>query len=240
MLSSDRGFTIIELLIAVAIVGFVLTGIYSLAISSSQFYLSQNATVEMQADGRAAMDFMARELRNVFGTPVISTTTTANDTISFDHVEDTGYSSGTNTTTTLNDTKKTWPSTGFVKSASATYTVRIIAGTGAGQTRTIDQNTATRLTISPAWGVTPDGSSFYLITVNKGFTRTSSSDRVLRYRIGAAGDNNPLAENITSHSFTLPSPNTIRVTLTARTRTIDPTTKQYRFYTIAEDVRTRN
>jgi hypothetical protein len=118
--------------------------------------------------------------------------------------------------------------------------VRIIAGTGAGQARTMDQNTATRLTISPAWGVTPDGSSFYLITVNKGFTRTSPSDRILKYRIGATGNNNPLAENTNSHSFTLPDPNTIRVTLTARTRSINPTTKQYRFYTITEDVRTRN
>jgi prepilin-type N-terminal cleavage/methylation domain-containing protein len=103
MLVSDKGFTIIELLIAMAIVSFVLTGIYSLAISSSQFYLSQNAIVEMQADGRAAMDFMARELRTVFGTPVISTTVSANDTISFDRVEDTSYSSGANTTTTLTD-----------------------------------------------------------------------------------------------------------------------------------------
>jgi hypothetical protein len=47
------------------------------------------------------MDFMARELRTVFGTPVISTAVSANDTISFDRVEDTGYSSGANTTTTL-------------------------------------------------------------------------------------------------------------------------------------------
>jgi prepilin-type N-terminal cleavage/methylation domain-containing protein len=240
MLASDKGFTIIELLIAMAIVGFVLTGIYSLAISSSQFYLSQNAIVEMQADGRAAMDFMARELRTVFGTPVISTTVSANDTISFDRVEDTSYSSGANTTTTLNDTKKSWTGSAFAKSASATYMVRIIAGTGAGQARTIDQNTATQLTISPAWGVTPDGSSFYLITINKGFTRTSSSDRILRYRIGAAGANNPLAENINSHSFTLPDSNTILITLTARTRSIDPTTKQHRFYTITENVRTRN
>jgi prepilin-type N-terminal cleavage/methylation domain-containing protein len=240
MLTSNRGFTVVEMLIAVAIVGFVLTGIYSLAISSSRFYIAQNAIVEMQADGRAAMDFMARELRTVFGTPVISTAITANDTISFDRVEETGYSSGANSTTTLNDTRKTWQSSGFAKSSSATYMVRIIAGTGTGQARTIDQNTVTRLTISPAWGVTPDGSSFYLITVNKGFTRTSSSDRILRYRIGAAGDNNPLVENINSHSFALLDPNTVRVTLTARTRAIDPTTNQYRLYTISEDVRTRN
>jgi Tfp pilus assembly protein PilW len=109
MLTSDKGFTTIELFIALGIVGFVLTGIYNLGVSSSQFYLSENATVEMQADGRTAMDFMARELRNTFGTPVVSTTISANDTISFDRVEDSGYSSAGNAATTLNDIQKTWP-----------------------------------------------------------------------------------------------------------------------------------
>jgi prepilin-type N-terminal cleavage/methylation domain-containing protein len=239
MLTSDKGFTLVELLIALAIVGFVLTGIYNLGVSSSQFYLSENAIVEMQADGRTAMDFMARELRNTFGTPVVSTSISANDTISFNRVEDSGYSSGANAATTLNDMQKTWPASVFAKSASAAYMVRIITGTGAGQVRTIEQNTANQLTISPVWGVIPDNSSFYLITMEKGFTRTSPSDNILRYRIGAAGNNNPLAENITSHFFTLSDPN-ITISLTARTRNIDPIKKQYRSYTFTEIVRRRN
>src|SRR5215813_7261560 len=60
MLNSEQGFTIIESLITMAIVGIVLTGIHNLAISSSQLYVAQNAVVQMQADGRAAMEFMAR------------------------------------------------------------------------------------------------------------------------------------------------------------------------------------
>jgi Tfp pilus assembly protein PilW len=91
----------------------------------------------MQADGRAAMDFMTRELRTAFGTPVV-----ANNTISFDRVEDTGYSSGGNTPTTLNAVGKNWQGSMFKFSENAPYTVRIIAGTGAGQARTIEQNTS--------------------------------------------------------------------------------------------------
>jgi prepilin-type N-terminal cleavage/methylation domain-containing protein len=239
MTTSDKGFTIVELLISMAIVSVVLTGIYGLVVTSSKFYLSQNGIVAMQADARAAMDFMARELRSALN-PVVSTTSASNDTIAFDRVEDTGYSSGGNSATTLNDTRKTWQGNMFAPSSSSAYLVRIIAGTGAGQFGTISQNTATLLTISAGWGVIPDATSFYVITMNKGFTRTSATDNVLRYRIGATGTNNPLAENITTNSFQLSSPNTITITLTSRTVGKDPITKQYREYTLTEDVRRRN
>jgi prepilin-type N-terminal cleavage/methylation domain-containing protein len=240
MLTSDKGYTVVELLIAMAIVGIILTGIYDLALSSSRIYLAQNAIVEMQADGRAAMDFLARELRLAFGNPMIDTETTVNDTISFNRMEDTGYSSGGNSATTLNDTRKSWHSSVFAPSATSTYTVRIISGTGTGQERAISGNSSTQFTISQAWGTIPDTTSLYVITSNKGFTRTSASDNVLRYRIGATGANNPLAENITGHSFSQPNPNTISITLTARTRSIDPNTKQYLYYTLTENVRIRN
>jgi hypothetical protein len=40
---------------------------------------------------------------------------------------------------------------------------RITRGRGAGQERAIAANTATELTVSPAWTVTPDGSSFFVV-----------------------------------------------------------------------------
>jgi prepilin-type N-terminal cleavage/methylation domain-containing protein len=240
MPASEKGFTVIELLISMAIVSVVLTGIYGLVVTSSKFYLAQNAIVAMHADARAAMDFMVRELRSAYMNPVVSTTTASNDTITFDRVEDTGYSSGGNSATTLNDARKTWQGNMFAPSSSSAYMVRIIAGTGAGQAQPINQNTTTRLTLSAGWGVIPDDTSFYVITINKGFTRTSATDNVLRYRIGATGTNNPLAENITLHSFQLSPPNTITITLTARTVGKDPITKQFREYTLTEDVRRRN
>jgi prepilin-type N-terminal cleavage/methylation domain-containing protein len=241
MFMSDKGYTIIEMLIALAIVSIVLAGLYDLVISSSRTYLAQNAVVEMQADGRAAMDFMARELRQAFDNPTISTTTTGNDTISFNRVEETGYSSGGNSGTTLNDTRKSWVAGSFAPSSTSSFTVRIIRGSGSGQAPiTISNNSSTQLTLSQAWGTVPDATSVYVITMNKGFTRTSASDNVLRYRIGATGSNNPLAENITSHSFSQLGLNTLRITLIARTGSIDPNTKQYRYYTLTEDVSIRN
>jgi prepilin-type N-terminal cleavage/methylation domain-containing protein len=239
MLRHQDGFTVVELLISVAIVGALLAGIYNFFISSSMNYLAQNGIIQMQSDARAAMDFMVRELRHVLGTPTISTTVASNDTISFDRVEDAGYASG-GSATTLNDARKAWQADAFAPSAGSSYTARIISGTGSGQNGTISTNAPTQLTITPAWASTPDSTSVYVITRNKGFARTSASDNVLRYRIGNTGQNNPLAENITALSFAQPDPTTISISVTARTQNIDPRTKNYRSYTLTETVRRRD
>jgi prepilin-type N-terminal cleavage/methylation domain-containing protein len=235
MWKSEQGFTVNELLVAVAIFSVVLAGAYNAFLSSSQRLVLQNELIEMQTDARAAMDFMVRELRLAFGTPIITTTATTNDTITFDRLEDAGSSSGGNTTTTLHDTRKTWSAS----SLTASYTVRIISGTGAGQARSISANTSTQLTVSSAWETPPDSSSFYVITRKKAFTRTSTSDNVLRYTAGGSV-NQPLANLITSHTFSQPDANMISITLTAQTRNGDPNTQHKRQYTLAETVLRRN
>jgi prepilin-type N-terminal cleavage/methylation domain-containing protein len=235
MWKSEQGFTVNELLVAVAIFSVVLAEAYNAFLSSSRRLILQNELVEMQTDARAAMNFMVQELRLTFGTPIITTTVTTNDTITFDRLEDAGSSSGGNTTTTLHDTRKTWPASSFTTS----YTVRIISGPGAGQARSISANTSTQLTVSSAWETPPDSSSFYVITRKKAFTRTSTSDNVLRYTAGGSV-NQPLANLITSHTFSQPDVNTIGVTLTAQTRNGDPNTQQKRQYTLTETVLRRN
>jgi len=235
MWKSEQGFTVNELLITVAILSVLSAQAYNAFLSSSRRLVLQNEIVEMQTDARAAMDFMVRELRLAFGPPTITATVTTNDTITFDRLEDAGYSSGGNTITTLNDTRKTWSSSNFTTS----YTVGIISGTGAGQARSISAHTSTQLTVSSAWDTPPDSSSFYVITRRKAFTRTSASDNVLRYTAGGSV-NQPLADLITSHTFSQPDANTIGITLTAQTRNVDPKTGQKRQYTLTETVLRRN
>ena len=235
MWKSEQGFTVTELLVAMAIFSVVLAEAYSAFLSASQRLVLQNELVEMQTDARAAVNFMVQELRLAFGTPSITTTVTTNDTITFDRLEDAGYSSGGNTITTLHDTRKTWSTSSFITS----YTLRIISGTGAGQAHSISANTSTQLTVSSAWETPPDSSSFYVITRKKAFTRTSTSDNVLRYTAGGSV-NQPLAELITSHTFSQPDAKTIGITLTAQTRNVDPNTRQKRQYTLTETVLRRN
>ena len=71
-----------------------------------------------------------------------------------------GTATGAQTSTTLQDTTKTWTPNGF-----ASQEITITGGTGAGQSRTVRTNTGTTLTIDPAlpWAVTPDGTSTYLV-----------------------------------------------------------------------------
>lgn len=73
-------------------------------------------------------------------------------------LQEASTSTGSNTSTTLNDTNKTW-----TVNAWATKVIIITNGTGAGQIRKIASNTATEITISIAWVTTPDASSLYSI-----------------------------------------------------------------------------
>jgi len=62
-IGSIHGFTLVELLVYIALTGIVLTGIYSLLISNSKAYTSQENSMAMNQDLRAAMDMMVREIR---------------------------------------------------------------------------------------------------------------------------------------------------------------------------------
>jgi len=71
--------------------------------------------------------------------------------------EDSGTSTGSNTTTTLNDTGQSWTTNEWDG-----YCLIITDGTGAGQMREITSNTATALTVA-TWDTTPDATSDYVI-----------------------------------------------------------------------------
>ena len=76
MWKSEQGFTVNELLVAMAICSVILAEAYNAFLSSSQRLVRQNELVEIQTDARAAMHFMVQELRLAFGTPSITTTVT--------------------------------------------------------------------------------------------------------------------------------------------------------------------
>jgi type IV pilus assembly protein PilW len=59
----DKGFTIIELLIAVFVAGIVMGGVYSAYYSQQKAYTAQDQLAEMQQNLRSGMYYMAREIR---------------------------------------------------------------------------------------------------------------------------------------------------------------------------------
>lgn len=72
-----------------------------------------------------------------------------------------GFDAGTataGTSTTLTDSTKAWSTNRW-----ANYDLRILHGTGLGQTRTIASNTATVITTQSPWDTTPDSTSVFAI-----------------------------------------------------------------------------
>jgi len=95
----------------------------------------------------------------------------------------TGTSTGSNTTTTLNNTGKAWATNMW-----ANYQVRITSGTGKGQIRTVASNTSTALTVSAAWTVTPDATSVYSIEGNDDYMYLIGNAAVTMYRFSVSGN----------------------------------------------------
>jgi len=233
---SDRGFSLVETMTSTLISGIVLMGTFDLYVESSKTTQGQSDAVQMQLQVKSAMDLMAREMQLMYGSPNISTTLNANDTISFTRIMDSGYAAG-GTASTLNDTMKTWASNAYAPSATTSYVVKVIAGTSSGQALNISGNSATQLTLSGSWGTPPDTTSLYLIYRNEGFTLTAANK--LGYQRGS-GVYNPIADNITSLAFSQPNSNSVTIALNGRTSNPDPHTGLYNSYNLTDTVRKRN
>jgi hypothetical protein len=90
------------------------------------------------------------------------------------------FATGTATSatgTTLVNSAKTWGTNQWANSQ-----VRITAGTGQGQIRTVASNTGTALTVSAAWTTNPDATSQYSIEGNDDFLYYLGNNAVTMYR----------------------------------------------------------
>ena len=60
----QRGFTLVELLVVIAVLGLMLAGLLSVQMQGQQAYLIGSHRVEAQQNARIALELMARELRS--------------------------------------------------------------------------------------------------------------------------------------------------------------------------------
>ena len=58
-----KGFTLVELLVVLAMVSIVMGGIYSVFVRSNRVYISQEEVVTAQQEARSALDILGREIR---------------------------------------------------------------------------------------------------------------------------------------------------------------------------------
>ncbi|RUP37511.1 MAG: hypothetical protein EKK63_14680 [Acinetobacter sp.] len=85
--------------------------------------------------------------------------------------------------TTLTNSTKSWLTNQWANSQ-----VRITAGTGIGQIRTITSNTGTVLTVSSAWTVNPDATSQYSIEGNDDYFYLLGNNAVTLYRYSVSAN----------------------------------------------------
>jgi hypothetical protein len=85
--------------------------------------------------------------------------------------------------TTLTNTGKNWTANQWTN-----YQVRITAGAGIGQIRTIALNTATQLTVSSAWTTTTDATSVYAIEGNEDHIYMIGNNAVTMYKYSISGN----------------------------------------------------
>jgi prepilin-type N-terminal cleavage/methylation domain-containing protein len=62
-LGCRQGFTLVELLVVIAMFSVVMGGIYSVFVRSNRVYLSQEQVVAAQQEARSALDILGREIR---------------------------------------------------------------------------------------------------------------------------------------------------------------------------------
>lgn len=84
---------------------------------------------------------------------------------------------------TIDNSSKAWATNQW-----ANLQIRITAGTGAGQIRTIASNTATSITVSAAWTTQPDATSQYSIEGNDNFVYYMGNNAVTLYRYDIAAN----------------------------------------------------
>lgn len=143
-------------------VAFNSTTVFRVWSGSLWFFNAGTAAVGFSVYDRATNAWTAKSVTNL--PTAWGTTGQLVSTESLAGTFETGTSTGSNTTTTLNNTGKSW-----LVNAYTNYQVRITGGTGIGQIRTIASNTATALTVSVAWTVTPDATSVYAVEGNDDF-----------------------------------------------------------------------
>jgi len=61
--AARNGFTLIEVLVGLAVSGILIVGVYEIMVNQNRIYIVEELSIAMQQDARAALDFVSRELR---------------------------------------------------------------------------------------------------------------------------------------------------------------------------------
>ena len=216
---NNKGFSLIELLIALVISLAILTSMYSLYESSYKSYTIQHAIAEMETNARVSLELMVRELKKTVAVDPNSSTDTILYYIDTNDTEvgmATDPGSGANT---LADETKNWTPDEWNDEV-----VAIVSGEGEGQVGTIISNTSDELTVSADWSTAPGSTSVYHISVIQKAFSWSSDDSTLRYT--SDGTTDVITTDISYLNFNTTT-DKIDIRLSARPSIKDPNNYTY-------------
>lgn len=134
ILHDQRGFSLSELLVVAAVLGLMLTGLVAVQMQGQQTYVIGAHRVEVQQNGRVALDLMIRELRS---TQAITTLTSGTDVTFVDENGVTLEYKLTGTTLNRSAAGVTTPLIGGVQSLTMTYYSAYNGSTNTGTTTTV-------------------------------------------------------------------------------------------------------
>ncbi|MBI5603029.1 MAG: prepilin-type N-terminal cleavage/methylation domain-containing protein [Deltaproteobacteria bacterium] len=236
VLHSPKGFSLIELLITMGVLGIILAALGGLFTTTSKNYSTQSELINNQENARSTLDFMARLLRDGVSSTVVISGTSPNNTLAFSVIEDFGRSTAGNTATAINDATKTWTTNQWQN-----YYVNIHSGTGSGQTsKQIVSNTATQLTISNSspWTTVPDTTSDYKMMSSHSFSRSGNT---LQYtKNGSTVDLSNYITGLTAQLVGTAPGIRVDLTLSAQTANIRQDTGQTSSVTLNSSVKMYN
>ena len=192
-----HGTSLIELLISMTLSLILLPPLIGFFTSWQNSYRNQSDFSNDLHDLRASMEFMVRDIRNIYKLLEITETSllfvSKSDTVLLSH-----YSSDSNSLNTLIDDSQNWSENQW-----RDYAVMINQGTGKGQAKKIIGNTSNQLTVEPNWSTLPETDSEYHILKRRGFS-ADAGDQVNYLYSGE--ENKILLTGITSLSFTPDNP----------------------------------
>lgn len=191
---NKRGFTLVELMVAMVVTLIVIAGVYTSFIQSNRNYSAEQDKSDMQQNARAGLEFMKRELQNAYSIDSINCSAGSSN-ITFKFIEDDGVATS-GSATTLADTTKSWTTNTW-----ANDTAIIANGTGSGDSGTAASGTSTTLTdTSKAWTSNQWQNALVKITsgTGSGQTRTISSNTATVLTVSSSWSTTPGSSSVYS------------------------------------------
>ena len=172
VLRNCKAFTLVEMIVSITLFMVLVAPLFGLFIVSKQSASYDGSITDTQEKTRSSMELISRQLKKITSVDANIDNTPDRSRIDFTTVEDLGTCDvWVAEDWLITDFSKNWDT-----SAWAGARVRIIDGTGTGQSRAIWYNSAYYLIMDAAWATPPDETSVYEIVVEQSFYVDDTQD----------------------------------------------------------------